>query len=250
MQRLAAFLITVLVAGQALACPEPSPEVLFHSCWGTARAELRLLPEELPLPVLPEAGRRIVVTGAYTGTEPRGDGLPNPVGLFINGGAVINPNLGRMDGVLLIGAATDQPELHHRERLAFAGQVYDLTELEQRHAFRDAASEQGASVLQSHLLIVDGAVDVRPQEDAPVFVRRMLFVDADGFGVYQTRRAETLFDAANQLAGALTPRMALNLDMGSYDYCRRAQAGEETGCGRLDAADTAKLSNLLVLTVE
>ena len=250
MQRLAAFLIAALISGQALACPEPSRELLFHSCWGTAWAELRLLPEELPLLETAAAGRRLIVTGAYTGTESRGDGLTKPVGLFVHGGAVINPNLGRMDGVLLVDPANGQPKLHHRARLPFGGRDYDLTELDQRRAFLAEASAHGISVLQSHLLIIDGRVDVRPQEDAPVFVRRMLFTDDTGFGIYQTRWRETLHDAARQLAEALAPRMALNLDMGSYDYCQRAEDGAESGCGGLDRNDTGKLSNLLMLTLE
>ena len=249
-QRLAAFLLSILVAGKAFACPEPSRELLFHSCWGAARMELRLLPESLPLPPANATGRRLIVTGAYTGTEPRGAGLPKPVGLFVDRGAVVNPNLGRMDGVLLIEPANGQPQLHHRTRLPLGGRIYDLTELDQRLAFIDAASKRGLSVLQSHLLIVDGQIDVRPQEDAPVFVRRMLFTDPSGFGVYQTRWPETLHDAVRRLAGAVAPRMALNLDMGSYDYCQGATGGMESSCGGLSRDNTGKLSNLLVLTLE
>ena len=249
-QRLAAFLLTALVAGQAFACPEPSRELLFHSCWGEARADLRLLPEELPLPPPPETGQRLIITGAYTGTEQRGEGLQNPVGLFVDGGTVINPNLGRMDGVLVIDPATGRPELHHRARLTFAGRDYDLTALDQRHAFLDAASGRGVSVLQSHLLIVDGQIDVRTQENAPMFTRRILFIDDAGYGLYQTPGSRTLFDAAMQLAEALAPSMALNLDMGSYDYCQHVREGEVSGCGMLGRDDTGKLSNLLVLTLE
>lgn len=249
-QRLAAFLLSILVAGKAFACPEPSRELLFHSCWGAARMELRLLPESLPLPPANATGRRLIVTGAYTGTEPRGAGLPKPVGLFVDRGAVVNPNLGRMDGVLLIDPANGQPQLNHRTRLPLGGRIYDLTELDQRLAFIDAASKRGLSVLQSHLLIVDGQIDVRPQEDAPVFVRRMLFTDPSGFGVYQTRWPETLHDAVRRLAGAVAPRMALNLDMGSYDYCQGATGGMESSCGGLSRDNTGKLSNLLVLTLE
>jgi hypothetical protein len=130
--------------------------------------------------------------------------------------------------------------------------------LDQRLAFIDGASKRGLSVLQSHLLIVDGQIDVRPQEDAPVFVRRMLFTDPSVFGVYQTRWPETLHDAARRLAGAVAPRMALNLDMrmalnldmGSYDYCQGATGGMESSCGGLSRDNTGKLSNLLVLTLE
>jgi len=244
-----AFLVT-LGAAPAAACPLPSDTLLFHNCWGQGRLAVLLLPEDLPLPEAAPQGRRLVVTGAYTARDSRGDELAKPVGLFVHGGAVINPNLGRMDGVLLVDPADGAPELHHRERLALGGRDYDLTVLSQRRAFVAEASAHGLSVLQSHLLIVDGRVDVRQRDDAPVYVRRMLFVDDEGFGLYQTRWPVTLHDAARQLGQALGPRMALNLDMGSYDYCQRAEDGAEAGCGRLDRDDTGKLSNLLVLTRE
>jgi hypothetical protein len=106
------------------------------------------------------------------------------------------------------------------------------------------------SVLQSHLLIVEGKVDFRAHDDAPVFVRRMFFISDDGFGVYQPAGALTLLAAAEQLVGALAPDMALNLDMGSYDYCRASVSGSETACGILGLNDTAKLSNLLMLRAD
>jgi hypothetical protein len=242
-------LLATLGAATAAACPPPSDELLFHSCWGQGRLAVVLLPEDLPLPEAAAPGRRLVVTGAYTARDSRGGGLTKPVGLFVHGGAVINPNLGRMDGVLLVDPANGQPALHHRARLPLGGRDYDLTVLDQRRAFLYEASAHGLSVLQSHLLIVEGRVDVRPQDDAPVFIRRMLFSDGEGFGLYQTRWPETLHDAARQLAEALAPRMALNLDMGSYDYCQRTEADAEASCGRLDRDDTGKLSNLLVLSV-
>jgi hypothetical protein len=243
-------LLATLGAAPAAACPPPSDKVLFHSCWGQGRLAVVLLPEDLPLPEAAPQGRRLVVTGAYTARDSRGDGLAKPVGLFVHGGAVINPNLGRMDGVLLVDPDNGAPELHHRARLALGGRDYDLTVLDQRRAFLAEASARGLSVLQSHLLIIDGRVDVRQQDDAPVYVRRMLYVDDEGFGLYQTRWPVTLHDAARQLAEALAPRMALNLDMGSYDYCQRTEAAAEAGCGRLDRDDTGKLSNLLVLSLE
>jgi hypothetical protein len=77
----------------------------------------------------------------------------------------------------------------------------------------------------------------------------MLFIDADGFGIYETAYARTLYDAAGELADALAPRMALNLDMGSYDYCQDDVVGQAVRCGALARDDTGKLSNLLVLTL-
>ena len=246
----AALALIVGSAAPAAACPPPSAEVLFHSCWGEARLVVALLPEDLPLPAAPAAGRRLVVTGAYTAREPRADGHPKPVGLFVQVGRVINPNLGRMDGVLITDPASGRPALHHRTRVPLGDRRYDLTRLDERRVFLDRAVAAGLSVLQSHLLIVDGRVDVREQEGAPAFVRRLLFTDADGFGIYQTTAPLTLLEAAGQLAAKHAPRLALNLDMGSYDYCRIAEGGSETGCGLLGAGDTGKLSNLLVLTLK
>lgn len=249
--RIAGLALLVFVAApQAFACPQPSDNVLFHSCWGQGRLAVYLLPEDVPMHEPVTEGQRLTVTGAYTSREARGDGLPKPVGLFARDGVVINPNLGRMDGVLVVDPVNGQPELHHRERLSLGGRNFDLTKLDQRREFIGEASEHRLSVMQSHLLIVDGQVDVRPQEDAPAFVRRMLFIDNSGFGLFQTNWPETLHDAAMKLAVELAPRMALNLDMGSYDYCQRAEDGAESSCGALGHDETGKLSNLLVLTLE
>lgn len=245
-----AFALIVACAAPAAACPAPGPELLFHSCWGKARLVVALLPEDLPLPPAPAAARRLVVTGTYTAREPRADGSPKPVGLFVHRGRVINPNLGRMDGVLIVDPADGRPVLHHRTAVPLGGRRYDLTRLEERRAFLAAAAAAGLSALQSHLLIVEGRVDVRDQEGAPVFVRRIFFSDAEGFGIYQTPAPLTLRGAAERLSATLAPRMALNLDMGSYDYCLASGDGVEATCGLLGAGDTAKLSNLLALTSE
>jgi hypothetical protein len=249
--RLAALaFLAILAVDPASACPTPSDTLLFHSCWGQGHLAIRLLPEDLPLPEPADTVRRLTVTGAYTSRETRSDGLPKPVGMFVHDGAITNPNLGRMDGILLVDSATGKSELHHRARMRLGERDFDLRSLDQRRAFLAEAVARGLSVLQSHLLIADGWVDVRSQDGAPVFVRRMLFTDETGFGLYQTLRRETLQDAARQLAGALAPRMALNLDMGSYNYCQLVEDGIESGCGGLGRDDTGKLSNLLLLTLK
>lgn len=247
---LATFILGFASLPHAAPCPSESSVLVFHSCWGEARLAVALLPEGLPLPSIPETGRRLVVTGAYTARDARADGLPKPVGLFVHGGRVINPNLGRMDGILIVDPHRGKPSLHHRERVLLDDRSYDLTRLEERRAFIAKASSDGASVLQSHLLIVDGQVDVREQEGAPAFLRRLFFIDSAGFGVYRTTLPLTLQEAADRLAHDLGPRMALNLDMGSYDYCTSAVDGADTVCGILGSDDTAKLSNLLVMTLK
>ena len=248
--RLAALALLLTVAARpAVACPEPGEGVMFHSCWGEARLELMLLPEDLPLPEPPAEGLRLVVTGAYTGTDTRAGSAPNPVGLFLHEGEVVNRNLGRMDGILVVEPAAGQPAFHHRARVRLGDRAYDLRQLDQRRAFVEAAAARRLSVMQSHLLIAGGQVDVSPQEGAPAHVRRVLFSDAHGFGVWQTPGPMTLHDATIAIDQRLAPEMAMNLDMGSYDFCRRAEAGAETACGGLSAEGTAKLSNLLLLTL-
>lgn len=235
----------LMLAGPASACPMEVPGLIFHSCWGTAEFEVLLLPEEEATP--PDSANSITVTGAYTGKDARAGGAPNPVGLFIDGGEVINPNLARMDGVLVVRGT--EPSIHHRERVAFDGRVWDLNDVDTRQRFAESIQKDGASVIQSHLLLTDGALDVRQQDDAPVAIRRLLFTDAHGFGLYQTALPVTLFAAASSTLDLLSPDMALNLDMGSFDYCIAIEDGQTTNCGVLAPGDVDKLSNLLRLTL-
>ncbi len=249
--RLAALaLLLALVARPAAACPEATDALLFHSCWGAARLDIALAPEDLPLPAPPEEGLRLVVTGAYTATDNRADDRPKPVGLFLRRGEVVNRNLARMDGVLILEPEGDGPELQHRDRVELGGRAYDLADLEQRRAFIAEAAERGLSVLQSHLLVDTGESDVSDLDGAPASIRRVLFADAHGFGIWQSETPLTLYDATEAIMTALDPAMAMNLDMGSYNFCRRAEAGVETSCSGLAPDAAGKLSNLLVLTLE
>ncbi|MEM8792035.1 MAG: hypothetical protein AAGE80_10480 [Pseudomonadota bacterium] len=240
-------LLAICFPAVALACPEPSETVLFHSCWGKAEAQSLLLPEESPVPQT--VTDRLVVTGGYTGKDVRLEQRPNPVGMFIHRGRVINPTLARMDGVVIL-SSDGALDIQHRLGVEHEGARYDLSDVAQRRAFQESVAGQGETVFQSHLLIVDGTVDVRPREDAPLAVRRLLVLDEHGFGVYQTRTALTLFDATREVADAMAPRMAVNLDMGSYDYCLATREGIETNCGVLARENTQKLSNLLVLSLK
>lgn len=238
-----------LLAGAASAaadpCPEPSERLLFHSCWGgAASAELLLLPENGPAPAA-DARLSVTVTGAYTGRDSREGGLPNPVGLFVADGRIVNPNLARMDGIALVGP-DGALSIQHRARVRLGeGPVHDLGDPESRQRFARAAARSGTEVFQSHLLIVDGALDVRERPDAPRFVRRLLFTDRTGWGLWQSEDAITLHRAATEIAARHEPVMALNLDMGSFDYCWRVADGTASRCGVLGRAGTDGLSNLL-----
>lgn len=231
----------------AAACPPPSSTLLFHSCWGDARIRLLALPEDLPLPAPPETGRQLVVTGAYTGRESRVSGAPKPVGLFLSRGRVINRNLGRMDGVLLMWPGGGGAQLFSRHAVEFDGEVFDLTDISRRRAFVVEAARRRLSVMQSHLLVYEGRLDVRDREGAPRSVRRLLFFDELGFGVYQTMWPMTLYEAAREVVAAVEAEAVLNLDMGTYDFCRLTVDGVERDCGRVGEGEMGKLSNLLVL---
>jgi hypothetical protein len=242
-------LVATFLAGQAAACPPASETLLFHSCWGTARARIILLPED-SIPPPPEQGRRqLVVTGAYTATDSRAEGRPKPVGLFIHDGRTVNPNLGRMDGILTVDRDGGGLALHHRRAVEIAGRRHALATLPKRRAFAEAASAAGLDVLQSHLLVIDGHSDVSARGDAPRAVRRLLFTDRAGYGVFQTAGPATLGEAADAVRSRFSARMALNLDMGRHDYCRLATRTGTRNCGFRGTGDTAGLSNLLAFTL-
>ena len=246
----AAGLGLALLAAPAFACPEPSRELIFHSCWGEARADLVLLPEDAPLPEPRGDGLRLIVTGAYTGREARETGHPAPVGLYMRDGELVNRNMSRMDGLLVVDPADGGLALYDRTSVPQGGDTLNLRQLEPRHRFVDLAAAEDLDVLQSHLLIIDGEPDVADVPDAPRFRRRILFTVGEDFGLFETADAVTLHEAAQRLDEAVAPDMALNLDMGSYDFCLRHEDGVERLCGVLGREQTEKLSNLLMLTLE
>ncbi len=216
------WLLLALAAGPGLACEAPG--VLFFDA--DPRVQIVLLPED----AVPEGG--ISVTGTYTATEPRAGDKPLPVGFFARSGEVVSQIGARVDGVLMIedGHAT----ITRRDRTG-------LDTSEGRAAMAGRAGQEGLSILQTHLLIDGGELDLRPVEDAPSFTRRLLFQTGSGLGLWQSAGPVTLHTAAASLRAACAPDMALNLDMGSYDFC----VSEGESCGLL--TDTARLSNLIHL---
>ncbi|MEM7544381.1 MAG: hypothetical protein AAF367_02510 [Pseudomonadota bacterium] len=235
------------VAGSALAeggqhiCDADDPTLIWSDCGAVAHGELLLLPEDASL--TPDGA--LDVTGVYTATDKRGEDKPKPVGLFVRDGTVISREYVRFDGVLVV-----EPEgeitIGFRRNYTFRGNAYDLEEPTLRARFIDDVAEAGASLAQSHLLIIDGRVDAAPVEGAPRFRRRILMQAVDGtLGIYDSSpRALTLAEAAEEVAQKFAPAMALNLDMGSYDFCRDGTRL----CGALTYEQTGKLSNMLRLT--
>ncbi|MEO0361976.1 MAG: hypothetical protein AAF322_12755 [Pseudomonadota bacterium] len=238
--RLDAFLLAATLAAPAAAdlCSSEDETLLWASCGDEAAVDLILMPEGAG----PTPDGALDVTGVYTATDRREGDRPKPVGLFVHEGDVIGREYVRFDGVLVVDAE-GRPTISHRRRAQIGDQIFDLEDPAARSAFLSAAAAAGASVAQSHLLVIDGAVDAFAKEGAPAFRRRILFQLADGsYGVYDsTPRVLTLAEATEDVAARFAPAMAINLDMGSFDFCRR---GPST-CGALSEAGTAKLSNIL-----
>jgi hypothetical protein len=231
---------------QAATCPPDGTDLLLDSCKASTRAELVLLAPDATIPgdlAVPEK-TTLVITGAYTSGE-----KVEPEGFVIDHGQPYDPYIQGWDGLLLI-TPEGELSLHHVSRVKFRGSQSNLRDRAQRRAFVARAKQLGLSAIQSHLLITDGALDVRNVSGAPRFRRRILFSYADGsYGIYDSgERSLTLYEAAIEIAEQFDPQMAFNLDMGSYDYCTLTQDGRENSCGTLDRSRTAKLSNILVFT--
>lgn len=231
------------LSGNAVAeCPPPQPTLLFASCAGTTHTELVLLAADEGVSSPSDSGRELVVTGAYTSGENH-----EPEGFVLDRGNPFDPYIQGWDGLLLLsdhGLLT----LAHVERVPLGEKVYNMRDRDERREFVEEATSQNYSAIQSHLLIVDGGVDVRDQPGAPRFRRRVLFSDAEGnYGLYDSSpRALTLFEAAQEVSRLYRPEMAFNLDMGSYDYCSQSVDGLEIPCGSLERTQTGKLSNVLI----
>ncbi|MFT6062742.1 MAG: hypothetical protein ACJAVR_002805 [Paracoccaceae bacterium] len=249
--RLAALLLTSILAAPAAAqSPGPciqGPGVVVSVCPGAGRADILLLPEDVWRMEGAPAGTA-TVTGAYTGPDMRVTGAPKPVGVFIVRGERISLELARMDG-LLVTAPDGSARISTVRDAQVGGQGFDLRTLTGRVAFARRAEETGASAFQSHLLVRDGALDLRAVDGAPVARRRVLFQLADGaLAIWQSGDALTLHQAAAALMAAHAPVMALNLDMGGHDFCEIVGPEGPAPCGLLTRGGMGRMSNVLRLT--
>jgi hypothetical protein len=257
MPRAALAALALLVAAQGLAavaadrtpgpCPQ-GPGVLVALCAAGGRADLLLLPEDAwRLDAAPPGA--VTVTGAYTGTTERAPGAPKPVGVFIARGARISLELARMDGLLVVDAQGGA-RISSVADARIGEARHDLRSLAGRVAFAEAAQAARASAMQSHLLIRDGALDLRAVPDAPTARRRVLFQTGSGaLAIWDSgARAMTLHAAATLLRERFAPIMALNLDMGGHDFCERQSESGPVRCGLLARDRADKLSNALRLT--
>ena len=236
------FLTVLLLGLQATAgfaqdeteCPK-SRAILIASCNNPLAVRLRVLPDQVEL----KSSHLLTVAGTYSSGDRFGI-----EGLAIKDGTIVSRRYQNWDGVLVIGAE-GLPEIFHATDVVSGGENFNLKDKASRDAFVEKAQANGLTVLQSHLLISGGTLDLKDVEGAPKFKRRLLVTFADGsFAVWETRDAETLYDAASQLFEDLNPIMALNLDMGAYDYCLQGPIDLQIDCGGLLISED-KLTNLL-----
>ena len=165
--------------------------------------------------------------------------------LAIGQGNIVSKRFQGWDGLLVVSKNGD-PQIFQTENVVVDGQSFNLKKQPDRANFIDLSQKNDMSVIQSHLLIANGALDLSDVENAPRFVRRMFFQDAGGWGLYETKTALTLYEAAIQIQQDLNPSMVLNLDMGAYNYCEWRDGENTQDCGDLFVGHD-KLTNVIRL---
>jgi len=215
-----------------------NPSLLLNSCQAPVAVRLLILPDK---PV-PQGEHVLSVTGAYSSGDRFGI-----EGLVIQGGKLVSRRYKNWDGILIVDAH-GAPHVFHARNVTLADENFNLKEKSSRLAFIAKAKDLGVAVLQSHLLIANGVLDVADVAGAPEFYRRMLVTFNGGdFGIWQSSAAMTLYGAAREVENQLHPVMALNLDMGAYDFCLSGPKSALKDCGAL-LVPVEKLTNLLEFT--
>lgn len=223
-------------AANAEGCPARAQVSMFHSCEISAVVDLQFHPlkfEHAQTDILS-------VTGAYSSADRFG-----VEGLAIDGDRLVSSRFQGWDGFLLV-SPDGKPRIFNASKIQLGYRSFDLKRQPDRREFVAQARAGGYSLIQSHLLIVDGALDVRQVDNARRFVRRMFFTDSAGWGVYQTKSAVTLYDAALEIQEALNPDMVMNLDMGAYNYCQQNTISGFKACGDL-FTKAENLTNLITI---
>lgn len=212
-----------------------------------AAAEILFLPDDLAALDAPlkDGELRLLMTGAYSS----GDRFA-PEGFVLARGDASRARLQGWDGLLLVDG-NGRASLHDVSHVRYGDREFDLRDRASRRAFVALAAQERLSTVQSHLLINEGGLDVKPMDGAPRFRRRLLFETQDGrLGVFDSSpKSLTLYEAAAALQKAENPRFAFNLDMGNYDFCERQTPAGVRLCGILPRAGIDKLTNLLAITV-
>ncbi len=182
----------------------------------------------------------LLITGTYSSPEGKVEGL------VINKGEIVRSGVYPWDGLLTVNNA-GKISLANVNEVELAGNRLNLrANKSDRKAFFKHAGATKLSAIQSHLLVTEGQVDVKQREEAKAFRRRVIIEDFEGrISVYDsTPQRITLYQAARISKEMYGARFAINLDMGTYDFCFRKLPGKDgSSCGLI--SDTSKLTNLL-----
>lgn len=184
---------------------------------------------------------RLVVSAIYTSP------LGMPVGLNIMDGAVINPAIQKFDGLILIDK-DGQISLTHIDELEYNLKSYRIrSSLEDYQNFLQKARRDGLSVLQSHLILDHGNILIQDNAKGRKSRRRILFESSDGgLHIYDSfEKKLTLFEAAKYLKDNYEAQLAVNLDMGDFNFCTLNTPERFKNYSELKSGTV--LSNLLVI---
>jgi len=163
-----------------------------------------------------ESKNRIILTGTYTSP------FAIPTGLCIINGEIINPALQKWNGLLILNKDR-QLNIYSADDL-----TVDFKDLKIKTNYNDyidfveKLKQDKLSVIQSHLILYKGNVLIENNPQEKKFRRRIIFQTADNsIHIYDSFDKEvTLFDIATSLHADFKAVSAINLDMGTYNFCK------------------------------
>jgi len=230
------FIFSVPTLIRAQDCEITLENILFNSCDKQAVIALEFHPLELSY----DTNNLLSVTGAYSSGDRFG-----VEGLAFDGARLVSNRFQRWDGVFLV-SPKGIPYIFSANNIKLWKKNFNLTIKNERIKFVKLAQSKGWSMIQSHLLILDGDLDLYDVDNARRFIRRMFFIKKSGWGVYQTKTASTLYEAATEIKSMLNPDMVINLDMGAYNYCQVSTELGPKACGEL-LTKSENLTNLITI---
>jgi len=186
---------------------------------------------------------RLIVTGTYTSP------FHAPVGFTINQGKVLNPALQKWDGILVIdyNGKAHIADMNHL--------MYNFTRFDIRNSYKDyltffkIAQVNKLTIIQSHLIISNGNILIDKQNlKREKFRRRVIFQTKDNaLYVYDSfQQRLTFYQLAKILKNKYNAQIALNLDMGTYNYAVLYENNRETK-NYSELGSSVILSNFLVI---
>lgn len=230
------YILSIPTYIQAKDCGTLGENILFYSCDKQAVILLKFHPLELSH----KTNNILSVTGAYSSGDRFG-----VEGLAFDGKRLVSSRFQNWDGIFLV-SPNGVPHIFNSKKVNLWKKNFDLTLKNDRKKFIEIAQSKNWSMIQSHLLISNGNLDLYEIENARRYIRRMFFIKQTGWGVYQTKTASTLYEAAIEIKSLINPDMVINLDMGTYNYCQRSTDLGPKACGEL-LTNSKNLTNLITI---